>query len=108
MTNKATSLLDYVVTKAFDIVALTETWLGSSIDKVCLAELLPAGYDIQSVPRLDGRQGGGVAVMYRNSLSLKLNSSHLDKPYTSFEYMECDTGTKDHVLKLGIVYRPPY
>jgi hypothetical protein len=49
--NKALSVSDYIVTQDYDVVALTETWLGTSVDKKCIAELVPSGYSMKHVPR---------------------------------------------------------
>ena len=48
--NKAFSLNDYIVTQDYNIVALTETWLGTSVEKKCIAELVPSGYSMKQVP----------------------------------------------------------
>ena len=47
--NKALSLSDYIVVQDYD-VALTETWLGTSVDKKCICELVPSGYTLRHVP----------------------------------------------------------
>ena len=49
--NKTLSLGDYVLTNDFGIVALTETWLGSTIDTTCIGELVPTGYIMKHNPR---------------------------------------------------------
>ena len=54
--NKALSLDDHIVAQDYD-VALTETWLGTSVDKKCIGELASSGYTMKHVPRL--------AVVYR-------------------------------------------
>ena len=35
----------------FDVIALCDTWLGSTTHKVCLAKLVPQGFSIKHVPR---------------------------------------------------------
>jgi len=42
--NKTFVLSDYVISNDFDIIAVTETWLGGPGDKACIAELVPSGY----------------------------------------------------------------
>jgi len=39
--NKALSICDYISSNNFDIVAITETWLGQCTDNACIAELVP-------------------------------------------------------------------
>jgi len=68
--NKTLSICDFVLTNDYDLVALTETWLGSSVDEVCVSELVPSGYEIKHVPRCGRRRGGGVAVIYKSALQL--------------------------------------
>ena len=41
--NKAFSISDYLISNETDILALTETWLGSTVDKCVLSELVPDG-----------------------------------------------------------------
>ena len=48
--NKTVSLCDFILPNNFDLIAITETWLSSSINKACLSELLPNGYQIKHVP----------------------------------------------------------
>lgn len=105
--NKTDSLCDFIVTNDFDIVALTETWLGSKLDKVCVGELVPTGYSIKHVPRQDGRAGGGVAVLHKLGLSVKILSSSADKAFTHFEHMDCHISADGHTTRLAVVYRPP-
>jgi len=49
--NKVLSLSDYIVTQDYGIVALTETCLRTSVNKKCIAELVPSGYSMKYVPR---------------------------------------------------------
>ena len=47
--NKTTSINDFIVSNHVDLLAITETWLGSEIDKVVVAEMIPSGYDIHHI-----------------------------------------------------------
>ena len=71
--NKALSVNVFIASNEFGLVRLTETWLGSATDKSSIAELVPFGYNIKHVPRQNGKQGGGVAVIYRQGIA----KSHL-------------------------------
>ena len=44
--NKALSISDYLTSNETDILAHNKTWLGSTIDKCVLSELVPDGYGI--------------------------------------------------------------
>ena len=70
--NKYTYINDYIHTHAFGIVAICETWLGNSdYDDTCINGLMSDNYIIYRVDRDDGRRGGGVALIYKNSLKIK-------------------------------------
>ncbi len=105
--NKSIALNDFILSHELDIMAITETWLGTSYDSVCLQELLPSGYKAQHVPRssADERRGGGIAIIFKDHLSILLKSSTRDKKYTNFEHMECILN--DNKLSICILYRPP-
>lgn len=105
--NKTISLADYVVSNDFDVIAITETWLGTSVDAQCLGELVPQGYDILHVPRQNNRPGGGVAVLYKASISLKLLDSTVSQSYSHFEYLDCKMEINHQTIYLSVVYRPP-
>ena len=59
--SKSCSLHDYITNHQFGLFGLTETWLGTDIDKTILKELLPPGYSIHHQPRLGGKSGGGAS-----------------------------------------------
>ena len=101
------ALSDYILSNSFDIVAVTETWLGSSVDKACINELVPCGYQIKHVPHLDSLHGGGVALIYKSSVEVCIVSSTNDKDFSTFEYMDCNVLINDYSLCLAVLYRPP-
>jgi len=84
--NKALSLSDYIVTHDYDIVALTVTWLGTSVDKKCIVELVPSGYNMKHIPLHGSRKEGGVALLKKiNSiLSCKEWVSDIVNYYTYY------------------------
>ena len=88
--NKALSLSDYIVAQDYDVVGLTETWLGTSVDKKCIGELVPSGYTMKHVPRRGSRIGGGVALLYKSAISSRLHGSSTAGNYTNYEHMDCD------------------
>ena len=104
--NKAATIADYILEHDLDICCLTETWLNSD-DTVTICELFLNGYEIISVPPKD-RQGGGVAVIIKQLLSIKLNCSK-DTTFRSFEHLNSIVSHPKHSqpLNLTIVYRPP-
>ena len=84
---------------------MTETWLGTSIDKACISELLPSGYQFKHVPRSGGRRCGGVALISRASIDLRIVASSHDNDFSSFEYMDCNLVIDDYSLRIAVVYR---
>ena len=102
--NKATSICDFVVSNKTDILAITETWLGTEIDKTVLSELVPDGYAIHHISR-NGQKGGGVAIIYKSNIYLKLLK--FDQCFTHFERLECCFKTKNQKVRVCVVYRPP-
>ena len=60
------------------VLAITETWLGTTHDDVCLAELLPKGYGIEHIPRPfnDDKNYGGVTVIYKEPISMTIKESN--------------------------------
>ncbi|CAG2249207.1 unnamed protein product [Mytilus edulis] len=102
--NKTTSVCDFLTSNNVDIFALTETWLGSSVDKHIISEITPDGYDLHHVARTS-RKGGGVAVIFNKSLEVKLVSSK--HSFSHFELLECNVSSKHHRFRLCVIYRPP-
>ncbi|CAG2214071.1 unnamed protein product [Mytilus edulis] len=87
-----------------DILALTETWLGTSIDKQVISEITPNGYSIHQISR-KGKTGGGVAVIHKSNIEIK-RSKHA-QTFTHFELLECDVVVKSQHFRLCVIYRPP-
>lgn len=102
--NKTTSINDFIVSNHVDLLAITETWLGSEIDKVVVAEMIPSGYDIHHISRI-GQKGGGVALIYNRSAEVKVVKQQ--NTYTNFELIECDVKTENVGFRIFVVYRPP-
>ena len=111
--NKTASIYDYLCQNNIDILTLVETWLFSE-DKensVYLNEMLPKGYCVTLCSRPNGRVGGGICVIYKDSLHLKVkNSSNRSSTYSQFEFLDCSirlTSDQRSSVRLVAVYRPP-
>ena len=99
--NKTQSLCDFITTHDFDIVALTETWLHKCTDKQIINEIVPVGFEMKHVPRPNSRKGGGVAIIFKSTISVKvLDSTDIpEKGIPGLEFMECKIKIKKaHVL----------
>ena len=87
-----------------DICFIQETFLREG-DKAKLAEIRNYGWSVLSDPRKH-RSGGGIAMLYRNSIKLKSNNKVTK--YKSFQVMESLLGSGPELVRLVNVYRPPY
>ena len=102
--NKIGSFQHYLQDEKIDLCTVTETWLKPD-DIIHPKETTPSGYDILSQPRTDGRQGGGVSLVY--NLSIKVhNITQADQP-KGLEYMNVHIKFRNKTLNLYIIYRHP-
>ena len=96
VVNKALKIKDHIVDNDFDVFAINESWLSSSLDdpdskevtlpgKSCkdkhvIKSLVPTGYKFLHLPR-NGR-GGGNTIIYKECIDIKPQHS---KIYSSFD-----------------------
>ena len=100
--NKSTDLKVEISNKNIDLCLLTETWIKED-DMTTPLELCPPGYKSISIPH-HNQMGGGVAIIYRDTLNLTKNSTY------NVQLMECSDFRLDlpsHCINLAIIYRPP-
>ena len=103
--NKAISVVDLAISHNIDVLALTETWLVSDIDKHVVSQLVPIGYNFHAVSRCKEKRGGGVALMYKAGLQVKTVTT--GGKYTHFEHSDYYITSAGVTFRLGVVYRPP-
>ena len=94
--NKIGSFQHYLQDEKIDLCTVTD-------DIIHPKEITPPGYDILSQPRTDGRQGGGVALVYNSSVKV-YNITQADQP-TGLEYMNVHVKFRNKTLNLYIIYR---
>ena len=71
--NKTTYLFDCITSHNYDIFAICETWLNcEAINDVYINALLPLGNTIHHVDRDNQATGGGVAIIHKQCLNIKL------------------------------------
>ena len=112
--NKTTSLYDYLSTKRCDFLILTETWFKThnktlpelDENQVTFAKLLPKGFTIEHDARPDGRLGGGVALIFSDSVSAKIQKCHTHRKFKQFESMSVLITFRNASFCLTVVYRP--
>ena len=98
----STFIHDYSV----DLLFLTETWFKSCGDEAKIAELAPSGYAARSFPRPS--RGGGLAVIYKNSLATHLTfKSDFNFNHVSFELVQVSVTLQYTALHFVCLYRPP-
>ena len=112
VANKTASLYDYLSNGNCDLLILTETWLRKIEDdldenKVTLSKLLPDGFQIKHTPRPDWRIGGGVAVIFSDTLSTKVQTCFTQKKFQQFESMSIRMNLRNTSFYLTVIYRPP-
>ena len=101
--SKSADFIELVVNSSADLVAVTETWLTDK-DSAARLEIIPYGYKLINQSRL-GRAGGGIALLYRDSISIKKIRG---KEEISFEFAEFIVKSGSFSTRLVIVYHPPY
>ena len=106
INNKITCLHNYLSSDNCDVLALTETWLSNTDEKnqVTLSQIIPSGYNIKHISRSEGKDGGGVAVIYKDTLSIQLQKVFITK---QFESICVRISFNNHAINLAVVYRPP-
>lgn len=103
--NKSLSINDFVVSNDIDILAITETWLGSTVDGSVMKELVPSGYKILYKSRND-RRGGGIALLFKTNIDVK-QFPPSENNFTHFEHMEFSIYSTGLRFRLCVIYRPP-
>ena len=66
----------FIKDNGVDLFFVTETWLSAHGDEAKTAELAPSGFDVKSFPRQSRSRGGGIATVYKSTLSLASHSKH--------------------------------
>jgi hypothetical protein len=100
------SVIDTLVDNSLDVLMVTESWLRPGDDKDGQLNCLPAGYTILHVPRprSKGKRGGGVAIIFRECLTVQ---SFEPITATSFEGMEVVMTINSSCVRFVLIYRPP-
>ena len=110
--NKTVSLYEYLSNNNCELLILTETWLHKSSpdfdeNKVTLSKLLPNGFKIKHCSRSDGRTGGGVAIVFSDQLSAKVQNCFSRNKFKQFEFMSTMINFRNACFCITVVYRPP-
>lgn len=87
-----------------NICVITETWLQLDGDSHIRGQLTQDDYSLDDIPRLD-RQGGGIALLYRDHIKVTKNPGPI---FQSFECAEWRISSQNFVFYVIGIYRPPY
>ena len=82
--NKTLLISDFICECDFDVVAISETWLKSTIDANMMHELTPKGYSHELLSRSCYNIGCGFALQHKSTIVMK-KPDH--KVYHSFEHI---------------------
>lgn len=99
--NKFAEFRDLLIEEAFDILAISETWLQPELDS---SYYKTTGYDIHRVDRVDGR-GGGVMMYTKSELKCK-TQTHVSNSIDGMEQLWIKFINKQTSYAVGVIYRP--
>ena len=103
---KADAIADFIHNGQVDIAFITETWLNSVGHEPIEKCLTPTDYRLASFPR--PTLGGGIAILYKDSLHPLLSfSQSLPFSHSSFEHVQVCFQSTPHPITFSCVYRPP-
>ena len=102
MRNKSDEFVDFVLQNNLDLVAISETWFKPD-DNLVPHECTPAGYSLHHIPR-PKKTGGGVALLFRSSLSVSMKNDNID--YLTFESLHAEITCNSRSVRLVNIYRP--
>ena len=77
VSNKTIEIRELISERVFDILILTETWLGNNASNSRIAELTPSTHTFHHVPRETGT-GGGVGIIVSKCFSnIKMEKNYI-------------------------------
>ena len=103
VVNKVESLQQHILERELDMCAITEMWIKSSDGKNVMKEIPPLGHSIYSHPRQSGRQGEGLALIYKDNV--KVEDKTVDTIFTTLEHCNFALKFVGTTLNLHIIYR---
>jgi hypothetical protein len=105
--NKRAAEIHYFLhSTSISVIAITETWFTIDHGSDDLRAFCPDGYSAVHVPRC-GSKGGGVAILYRNTIRVDPPPLDLTISATTFEWLSLSLVVNSVSIRLFVVYRPP-
>ena len=106
VNKRAAEIHHFLHLTSIDVLAITETWFTIDHGSDDLWAFFPDGYSAVHVPRSGGK-GGGVAILYRNTIRVDPPPSDLTISATTFEWLSLSLVVNSVSIRLIVVYRPP-
>ena len=101
---KRLAVSEFIKDRSIDILLLQETWFTERGCEAMITELAPPGYTVKSFPR--SSRGGGLAVIFRNSLSKYIGiSSEFSFSHKSFELCSLTLDINGQIYNVFNIYR---
>ena len=101
---KTLVVADFIQSHNADLLAITETWLWSGIDKSAISDITPQGYGIHHVSR-HGRKGGSVSLVYNSNVEVQ--SIRNEDKWSNFELLKCSVTHRNVEFRIVIYRLPP-
>ena len=104
--NKTVPFQQYITEKDTDISIITETWIKMVHDPNTIKEILPLGYKICSHPRRTNRKGGGLVLVYKDSIIIN-DVTDGSKSYATMEHWNFNINFAGTIVHCHIIHRIP-
>ena len=106
--NKVPLIANFIQSNNLDILVITETKFSVADGPDDARAICPEGFSSIHVSRNSVHRGGGVAVLYRDSIvATDKNQCVPHTRPTTFEFMSLALTVNSVVVRLVVVYRPP-
>jgi len=108
--HKAANIHDIIDEYSLDCLALTETRLQADLPSAIKDDIAPGGFSVRHVHRSPSARhplGGGVALISRDSLTVKPHTLTGQLSPTSFELLLARITSVKPSITVAVVYRPP-
>jgi hypothetical protein len=106
---KSDEFKEVVIDHNLDVFAATETWLNSDSTDEDLRSVIPVGFQALHCPRnietTGYEQGGGISLICRRTVPVKLHPMQDETPPNAFEMLAVIVGQQPTLYTLLIVYR---